>query len=44
VAGGAWVEVVWGNQDAIDHRLSDLVDTRELTGWFVRWKENGDTV
>ena len=44
VADGAWVEVVWGNQDAIDRRLSDLGDTRELTEWFVRWKENGETV
>ncbi|QSA98820.1 YkgJ family cysteine cluster protein [Methylococcus sp. EFPC2] len=34
VAGGAWGEVVWGNQDAIDRRLCDLGDTRELTDWF----------
>jgi Fe-S-cluster containining protein len=43
VAGGAWVGVVWGNHDAIDRRLSDLGDTRELTEWFVRWKKGGDT-
>lgn len=43
VAGGAWAEVVWGNQDAVDHRLGGLGDTRELTEWFVRWKEDEDT-
>lgn len=35
VAGGAWAEVIWGNQDAIDHRLGD---SRDLTEWFVRWQ------
>ena len=43
VAGGAWVEVVWGNQDTIDRRLCDLGDARELTEWFACWKENGNT-
>ncbi|MGZ8236454.1 MAG: YkgJ family cysteine cluster protein [Methylobacter sp.] len=38
VASGAWAGVVWGNQDAIDRRLSGLGDTRELTEWFARWK------
>jgi len=42
VAGGAWAEVVWGNQDAIDRRLSGLGDTRDLTEWFARWRESGD--
>jgi len=42
VAGGAWAEVVWGNQDAIDRRLSGLGDTRDLTEWFARWWESGD--
>ena len=37
VADGDWAEVVWGNQDAIDHLLGDLGDTRELTEW---WKSS----
>jgi len=40
VAGGDWATVVWGNQDAVDHRLSGLGDIRELTEWFVRWKKD----
>jgi Fe-S-cluster containining protein len=43
VAGGAWSEVVWGNQDAIDRCLCGLGETRELTEWFVRWNKSGDT-
>lgn len=43
VAGGAWAEVVWGNQDGIDRRLCALGDTRELTEWFARWKKGRDT-
>lgn len=39
VTGGAWAEVVWGNQDAIDRRLCSLSGTRDLTEWFVNWKE-----
>jgi Fe-S-cluster containining protein len=39
VADGAWTEVVWGNQDAIDRRLSGLGETCELTEWFGSWKE-----
>lgn len=42
VAGGAWAEVVWGNQDAIDRRLCALGETRELTEWFMHWKTGGD--
>ena len=41
VAGGAWVGVVWGNQDAIDRRLCGLGGTRDLTEWFASWKEAG---
>lgn len=43
VAGGAWAEAVWGNQDVIDRQLRSLGDTRELTEWFERWKKRGDT-
>jgi len=42
VAGGEWTEVVWGNQDTIDRRLSGLGDARELTEWFASWRESGD--
>jgi len=37
VAAGDWAEVVWGNHDAIDHRLGGLGETRDLTEWFGRW-------
>ncbi len=40
VAGGDWAEVMWGNQDAIDRRLSDLGNSRELTEWFISWKQD----
>ena len=40
VAEGAWSEVVWGNHDTIDRRLSGLGETRDLTEWFAIWKEN----
>jgi Fe-S-cluster containining protein len=43
VAGGAWAEVVWGNQDAIDRRLCGLGNTRELTEWFECWEKGEDT-
>ncbi len=39
VAGGAWAEMVWGNQDAIDRRLRRLGDARELTEWFSHWQD-----
>ena len=42
VAEGAWSEVVWGNHDTIDRRLSGLGETRDLTEWFALWKENKD--
>lgn len=35
VADGALAEVVWGNQDAIDRRLTELGDSRKLTEWFA---------
>lgn len=38
VDGGAWTDVVWGNQDTIARRLCGLGDTHDLTEWFVRWK------
>lgn len=41
VAEGALADVVWGNHDAIDQRLSRLGESRPLTEWFVRW-ESGD--
>jgi len=40
VADGAWAEVVWGNQDAIDRRLGSLGDSRDLTEWFAGWQED----
>ncbi|BBL69854.1 YkgJ family cysteine cluster protein [Methylogaea oryzae] len=38
VAEGRWAEVVWGNHDAVDRRLSGLGGTRHLTEWFFGWK------
>jgi Fe-S-cluster containining protein len=37
VADGALADVVWGNHDAIDHRLAGLGEVRALTDWFERW-------
>lgn len=37
VADGALSNVVWGNHDAIDHRLTDLGESRPLTAWFADW-------
>ena len=42
VGGGAWAEVVWGNQVAIDRRLLGPGDTLDLTEWFARWMDGGD--
>jgi Fe-S-cluster containining protein len=36
---GALADVVWGNHDAIDHRLASLGETRPLTDWFDHWIE-----
>lgn len=38
VAEGAWADVVWGNQDVIDHRLLGLGNARDLTEWFADWE------
>ncbi|MFZ4536924.1 YkgJ family cysteine cluster protein [Propionivibrio sp.] len=38
VADGALADVVWGNQDAIDQRLTGLGESRMLTDWFDRWE------
>lgn len=37
VADGALIDVVWGNHDAIDHRLAGLGGIRSLTDWFECW-------
>jgi Fe-S-cluster containining protein len=37
VADGALAGVVWGNHDAIDHRLAGLGEVRPLTDWFECW-------
>jgi Fe-S-cluster containining protein len=37
VAEGALADVVWGNHDAIDHRLAGLGESRALTDWFESW-------
>lgn len=42
VADGALAEVVWGNHDAIDRRLSGLGNARKLTDWFAEWLEHED--
>lgn len=36
-ADGALMDVVWGNHDAIDQRLTALGEVRALTDWFQRW-------
>jgi len=38
VAAGALADVVWGNHDAVDHRLAGLGETRTLTQWFEHWE------
>lgn len=35
VATGSLADVVWGNHDAIDRRLSKLGEVRSLAEWFV---------
>lgn len=34
VADGAMADVVWGNHDAIDQRLTELGEVRTLSEWF----------
>jgi Fe-S-cluster containining protein len=38
VAEGALADVVWGNHDAIDHRLGGMGDALSLPEWFARWE------
>ncbi len=38
VADGFLDDVVWGNHDAIDHRLAGLGEALPLTDWFARWE------
>ena len=42
VAEGQLPDVVWGNHDAIDHRLTSLGESRPLTEWFADWKPTQD--
>lgn len=37
VADGTLTDVVWGNHDAIDQRLTGLGEVRTLPEWFKRW-------
>jgi len=39
VADGSLAEVVWGNHDVIDSRLSGLGKSHELPVWFAQWQE-----
>jgi len=43
VANGSLADVVWGNQDAIDHRLAGLGESRPLTEWFAAGRLPSDT-
>ncbi|MDD4915416.1 MAG: YkgJ family cysteine cluster protein [Methylococcales bacterium] len=38
VDAGALADVVWGNHDVIDRRLSALGESRELHEWFAQWQ------
>ena len=38
VAKGELADVVWGNHDNIDQRLSEFGESRPLTAWFAAWK------
>jgi Fe-S-cluster containining protein len=42
VADGELAGVVWGNHDAIDHRLTAIGDSRDLTEWFALWHQVGE--
>lgn len=37
VTSGTLADVVWGNHDAVDRRLTMLGETRALTDWFECW-------
>ena len=41
VDDGRLADVVWGNHDAIDHRLAGLGESRPLTEWFASWESAG---
>ncbi len=36
-AQGELADVVWGNHDSIDQRLTELGESRALTEWFAAW-------
>lgn len=38
VTDGSLGDVVWGNHDAIDQRLTGLGESRPMTEWFARWE------
>lgn len=42
VAAGTLADVVWGNHDAIDHRLAGLGESRPLDAWFAAWPTAAD--
>lgn len=42
VTDGALAEVVWGNHDAIDQRLSELGESHALNEWFATWEDPGE--
>jgi Fe-S-cluster containining protein len=37
VDDGTWVDVLWGNHDAVDRQLADLGEVRALNDWFEPW-------
>ena len=43
-AEGMLSGVVWGNQDAVELRLRDLGECRDLTEWFSTWKNSAGEV
>jgi Fe-S-cluster containining protein len=43
VASGSLSDVVWGNHDAIDHRLGTLGEVRSLIEWFQLPQQNPPT-
>ena len=38
VEGGGLDEVVWGNHEVIERRLTAFEPTRTLTDWFLAWQ------
>ena len=39
VSAGQLDDVIWGNHDAIDRRLTRLGEPRALTDWFSDWRK-----